>query len=709
MKQERMNLWPVIGLAAAGIVLNIVLAQLVLLLKLPLYLDSVGTVLAAVLGGPFPGAIVGALSNVVNSVSNSETLYYGVISVLLGITAAAMSRAGLFRRLPGLLLSALSLAIIGGILGSLLTWVLDGFCFGDGTGSELIFHIYQYFRCPMLTAQITGDFMIDLLDKLITVLLVALVIRWIPRRIIQLFPMGNAYLTHDAQSFRKALPNHAGVRRRSLSISITMLLLGSAVILSVVSVSITSVIYTNMMNARFIRLDQGAVSMVQSAVDAQKVDDFLAQGEEAEGYRETKEKLAEIKESFPDITYVYVYQIQEDGCHVVFDLDTPTVQGEAAGAVVAFDTEFQKYVSALLAGEDIPPVIEKGQYGWLLTVYEPIRDYHGTCVAYAAADISMNDVIKDRYVFIVKMISLLSDASITIIAFTLWYARRRLVEPIDSLATVTSRFAYENEAQRQENASQLKTLDISTGDEIENLFHAVSKTTEDVGSYIAQIKEYTDNLKKSTETIAKMQDNIILSFADMVENRDENTGNHIRRTADYVAAIGGRMLRDERYPSVLTEEYLANMIKSAPLHDIGKIKVPDEILNKPGRLTAEEFNVMKTHTTEGAGILRRAMAGIADSTYLSMAIDMAQYHHEWWNGTGYPTGIAGEDIPLCARVMAVADVLDALLSRRSYKSPLPFDEALKIIREESGTHFDPSCVDALFAIREQIRELSETE
>ena len=203
------------------------------------------------------------------------------------------------------------------------------------------------------------------------------------------------------------------------------------------------------------------------------------------------------------------------------------------------------------------------------------------------------------------------------------------------------------------------------------------------------------------EQVADMQTGMITLMADIVENRDDNTGGHIRRTANYVEHIAKELKKQGAYKDILTDEYMKDLIVAAPLHDIGKIHIPDSVLNKPGRLTDEEFAVMKTHTTAGRELLDHAKDEIGEYSYLTMAIEMAAYHHEWWNGKGYPYGISGEDIPLCARIMAVADVFDALCSKRVYKDPMPLEKAYSIIREESGTHFDPKVVDAFFAVTDK--------
>ncbi len=206
------------------------------------------------------------------------------------------------------------------------------------------------------------------------------------------------------------------------------------------------------------------------------------------------------------------------------------------------------------------------------------------------------------------------------------------------------------------------------------------------------------------EKVSRMQSGLITFMAEVVENRDDNTGGHIRRTAAYVECIAKELKRQEIYSNILTDRYLSDMVVAAPLHDIGKIHIPDAVLNKLGKLTEEEFEIMKTHTMAGEELLTHAKAGLGESGYLNTAVEMAAYHHEWWNGKGYPYGISGEEIPLCARIMAVADVFDALTSKRCYKSAMPLEKAYAIIREESGTHFDPAVVEAFFAVTADMEE-----
>ena len=191
------------------------------------------------------------------------------------------------------------------------------------------------------------------------------------------------------------------------------------------------------------------------------------------------------------------------------------------------------------------------------------------------------------------------------------------------------------------------------------------------------------------ERVSQIQEHIISGLANLIENRDLDTGEHVARTSDYVKALSEYARADGIYADQLDDHFISMMHRFAPLHDVGKIVVPDYILKKPGRLTAEEFEDMKRHVSEGGRVVREVLDGVTDEEDLSFASDVATCHHEKWNGKGYPNGLSGEDIPLSARIMAIADVYDALTSKRCYKEAMPPEKALEIIREDAGTHFDP--------------------
>jgi putative two-component system response regulator len=212
---------------------------------------------------------------------------------------------------------------------------------------------------------------------------------------------------------------------------------------------------------------------------------------------------------------------------------------------------------------------------------------------------------------------------------------------------------------------------------------------------------------RRTKQISIVQDVTIMAMASLAETRDQETGNHIRRTQHYVRLLALELRKQPKFAAVLDDATIELLFKSAPLHDIGKVGIPDAILLKPGKLTPEEFEVMKTHTKFGRDAIVAAEALLDEPvSFLEYAREIAYSHQEKWDGTGYPEGLAGERIPLSARLMAVADFYDALISRRVYKPSFPHDKAVEIIREGRGKHFDPDVVDGFLAIQEACRAIA---
>ena len=200
--------------------------------------------------------------------------------------------------------------------------------------------------------------------------------------------------------------------------------------------------------------------------------------------------------------------------------------------------------------------------------------------------------------------------------------------------------------------------------------------------------------------IEKIQNNLITSLAAAVEERDENTGGHIVRTESYVSMLVEKIRKKEKY-SKYSHLYFRNVVMAAPIHDLGKIKISDSILNKPGKLTPEEYDIMKKHTEFGAKVIQNSMRNVDDENYINVAVNIAKYHHERYDGTGYPEGLKGEDIPLEARIMSLADVYDALVSKRPYKEAFPKEKAISIMQEGIGTQFDPELAPIFIEIVQQ--------
>ena len=231
---------------------------------------------------------------------------------------------------------------------------------------------------------------------------------------------------------------------------------------------------------------------------------------------------------------------------------------------------------------------------------------------------------------------------------------------------------------------------------------AASDFLRDRNSYLEQ------EVRRRTRELSLIQDATIVAMASLAETRDNETGNHIRRTQIYLRTLARHLQSHPRFSAELTDENIDLMYKSAPLHDIGKVAIPDRILLKPGELTPAEFEIMKTHTTLGREAISRAEAlfgGI--SSFLRFAKEIAYSHQEKWDGTGYPLGLSGERIPVAARLMAVADMYDSLITRRIYKTAHSHAQAIDILRAGRGTDFDPDIIDAFLALQDDFQAIAQ--
>jgi response regulator RpfG family c-di-GMP phosphodiesterase len=656
--------------------------EVVTLLKLPIYLDTVGTLVISVMSGYLPGIIVGLTTNILKTIQDTASIYYAFINVLVAVIASRFAMRDKVKKPLGAILMTVIIALIGGLHEGLLTWVRGEYT-PDMSVSKTVF----------------GFVVNDFIDKAVSVIILELLLIFLPMKIQEIMRIEGWQQTPLTSEEIKAAKK-TNNRIVSLRIKILSLLITACVTIGAVAMVISVLLYKQYTIDEHIILAEGVANLVAERIDGNRVNDYLEKGEAAEGYKEVEGLLYQIRESSHDVDYVYVYKIMEDGCHVVFDLDTDDLMGDEPGTLIAFDTSFVEKIPDLLAGKEIDPIITDDTYGWLITVYKPVYDRDGVCQCYAAVDISMDVIKNNEIAFLVKMLSLFLGFFIFVIAMGLWVSEYNIVLPVNTMALSASAFAYDNEEALEENVEQIKKLNIHTGDEIENMYQAFSKTTENSVNYM-------NDLQNKTEMIAHMQDALIMVLADMVESRDENTGDHVKKTAAYTRIIMDKLREMDVYTDQLTDQFIFDVERSAPLHDIGKISISDTILNKPGKLTDEEFEIMKTHTIAGAAVIDQTIEKLPESGYLLEAKNIALYHHEKWNGKGYPKGLSGEDIPLSARIMAVADVFDALVSERCYKKAFSFEEAMDIIKKDAGSHFDPKVAEAFLQSRERVSEVME--
>ncbi|MBO4692781.1 MAG: HD domain-containing protein [Clostridia bacterium] len=687
MKLKRIN--PVLRfliLVSAGVALNTGISLLSRKLGIDLYLDSLGTALASMFGGMIPGVFTGFITNLIGFSLNSTKIFFSLVNVIMAIVIADLARKNVFEKFWKILVSAVAIAAFCAVLSSVITWLLYGLDFGDGVAAQLSEKIYATGAFSKFISLLISSFCTEGLQKFVSVLTAAII-----------YKLSDARFKNNVSTVSRRYGRPAENKKGfSLATKFAAIIVATQIMLGILAACVSFLIYRNISIRNHTEECRGVSEMAADYIDGNMVDNYLKEGRSAQGYKRTEQLLYGIKEAFPRVEYIYAYKIMPDGCHVVFDLDSGGIDGAEINSVIEFDESFKDKVDDLLMGKPIEPMVTDDTYGWLLTVYTPVYNSIGECTCYAAADIQMQRVKTDEIIFLAKMLSVFFSVSVIIIVIIRDIITHYVISPLNGMARAAGDFAFDIGQSLDEGVSGIKKLNISSKDEIGDLYASLLKMASDTSSHINEVEH-------QAAVIEQMQESIIMDFAEMVEARDKCTGDHIKKTSYYVAAIAEEMRREGMYPDILSEDYIAHLKRSAPLHDVGKIKVSDTILNKPGKLTEEEFAIMKTHTTEGESILKESMSFAQNEEYLKESADMATYHHEWWNGCGYPYGIKGQEIPLGARIMAVADVFDALVSRRSYKEPFSFDKAVSIIKEESGTHFDPDVVKAFLNICEQFR------
>ena len=673
-----------------GIALNFVLSELVRKTDLPFYIDTVGTIVVTALGGVIPGIVTALCTNVINFAMDGESIFYASLNMLIAITSAGFFESKKIKSTLGKFVFILTIAFIGGGIGGAITWFLYESP-SDAPMSVAIMNWFQnVFGMSIFWAHMASTFITDFMDKTISFVIALVLYMTIPdnlKRTLMVYGWRHRKISLQDQ---RAVTDHIK-GRFSIGVRMILIVVASTAIMTVIVTGFSVINYKNNTKEQISENARQIAYLAASEIDGDRVEDYVRYGENAEGYRETEERLQTILDSSEDLQFLYVYRPEPNGCRVVFDLDATLpdgrfIPGVAAGSLVDYEEGFENYRHELLSGEEVPTLEVHDDYGDFLMHYYPVYDTSGECVCYAASNIKLSVISAFTTDFVGRVVLLFAGFFILIMVIGVWVTRYRIVMPIASMTRYADEVAFMDEDRYAVKLKKMESLDIHTGDELELLYKALCKMTTDT---VAQMND----IKSKSEEISKMQTGLIITMADMVESRDSDTGAHVQKTAAYVRIILEGLKRNGYYTEKITDKYIRDVEMSAPLHDVGKIAISDTVLNKPGKLTDEEYAIMKTHTTEGRKMLESAIAKVEGDTYLKEARNMAGYHHERWDGKGYPEGLHGEVIPLSARVMSVADVFDALVSPRVYKPAFPLEKALSIIQEGAGTQFDPKCVE----------------
>ena len=691
----------------AAVAVNVLTAFISFRSGMPIYLDTLGTVAVGSICGLFPAIMTAIATNAICTIFNSDAVYFSIVNAFVAIFSAWFVRERSIQKLKNIVAFPIVTGTVSGIATALIQWGLLG---GPQNHSvrALMETVGMSWQIPELLLFILLNIALNILDKSLSLGITLLLLRIVPKSVHDLIKNSGWRQKPLSYEEKKKMDVLSGGIRFSLKHRMIFMFITVALTLTFVMGFVGISLYFKNAKQEKTMVAESAVKFAAELVDPDMVDDYIRNGERAEGYKETEDLLYKVRETAVGVEYLYVTQIRKDGCYVVFDLDTKDTPAYEHGEKLDFEEAFEPYLAELLAGQEIEPIESNDISGWVLTVYEPIRDADGKCVAYAGADVSLSYMADYMGYFLMRVILILAGFFLLVIAYALWVTGIHMVYPINAIVTAVEDFisAGTDQEKLDDSVRKLRAIDVSTSDEVERLYHAVCDMALNQTEQMRSIRRFSENT-------AKMQDGLIITMADLVENRDSDTGAHIQKTAAYVRIIVEGLKRKGYYAEKITPKFMSDVVRSAPLHDVGKINIPDNVLNKPGKLTDEEYEIIKTHTTAGRKIMEKAISTVEGENYLKEARNMAAYHHERWDGKGYPEGLHGEVIPLAARIMAVADVFDALASPRVYKPAFPLEKALTIIQEGAGSQFDPKCVEvfmeSLPEVKAVLKEYSENE
>ena len=495
-------------------------------------------------------------------------------------------------------------------------------------------------------------------------------------------------------------------RFKGLSIK-TAMALYSVIAISVLTIVISGIgyhLFEKNVKENYQKYARTVLDNAYSIVELYSFGDMIADRDMPADYEKMRGYLNSIKEN-SDIEYLYAIYFEdiEDIHSVTYAINTKTAEELENGGTYTYlgtpceaggfeDDTLLELQSAVKKGKKKSATLEghSDEYGHMLNGYRVIFDSKGKAVGLLCVEIDINNISKVLKQYISAIMLFAFIITVVIIAVFVIKTEHAIIFPITGISDAAEDFVKSIGSQEDmdKSVNELIRLKIRSRNEIGVLYKTISKME-------TAIAEQLSNIRQKNKNIMRMQNGLMVLMADMVAVRDSDTGAHIQKTSAYVKIILEGLQRKGYYQDILTPQYINDVVKSAPLHDVGKIHIRDEILNKTSKLTDEEYEIMKTHTTFGKEIIDKAINTVDGEGYLLEARNMAAYHHERWDGTGYPEGLKGEEIPLSARVMAVADVLDALTSPRIYKPAFPLSVAIQKIEEGKEIQFDPKCVEAL--------------
>lgn len=445
-KAETPPFWSILFLCIAGILMNVAGDGIVRLTGLPFFLDTIGTMLAAAIGGYFPGIIVGFCTNMVTSLQDASLMSYGILNVLIAVMTAVFTQKKYYEKFWKVLLMIPAYALISRAFSAVIVWMLEN--------SEKI--------------DFLDNFAVEFGDKGIAVLCTYLALKLLPKDFLdKYFPQ---------PIYRMVKKDKSANRIMSLRTKLLILLATGCLAIAGTITAISFFQFRDSTIQEHIRLGEGLTQLAADELDAEKIDDYINEGFNLTEYQQIQEKFYHYKENYPDVHFLYVYRMLGEGFQVVFDLDAENIPADKPGEIHSYRESFLPILPELLSGKPVAPTISKDAEGYFLTVYKPIYDKNGVCQCYMGVDFSMNLLGMYNRSFIAKVITMIMGFLFLIFAVGLYIMEYNIIFPVNHMAYCASTFSYSNEEERRVNVERLQELNICTGDEIENLYHAFLQT-----------------------------------------------------------------------------------------------------------------------------------------------------------------------------------------------------------------------------------------
>ncbi len=514
------------------ILFNLIINILSMKLGLIPVLGLTGSMVIALISGYFLSVWSVFLTQMLTAIFIPEYIYYSLVNILTVIFLVHYYKKGLLHKKLGII----SYLALTAVINSVVTCIIEG---GAGHTSAELFELNGYFSfIGSLPISIFGKAFIIVFTSSIVFLTVCIfvsfgIVKIIPQRVKDHFSI-YAWLQKPASSEELDKFNNSETRKIRISrVFALSLILICLAILIVVAYEASS-LFVKQTKDEHKTLAVGISEMAANVLDGDRVDQYIKSEGKTNEYQKIVEKLENIRAISDDIEYIYVYKMMPDGCHVVFDLDTEEMAASKLGDVMEYSKEFGPYISDLLEGKEIEPIESNGYYGSLLSAYTPVHNSKGETVCYVGVDVSMRYLAIYTRQFIVRLMIMCSGIIIVIIITGLWTARYRVIYPVDSMVVTAKSFKYDSEEARKANVERMSELEIRTGDEIERLYNSFIQVTKD------SVRSFAKMCQKS-DYIEQMQSNLIMILADMVENRDESTGDHIKKTSNYTLIVMNQM------------------------------------------------------------------------------------------------------------------------------------------------------------------------